>query len=194
MDELLIPFGIHRETGEIIEPEDASRGRACDCLCPGCKAPLLSRHSMVKRHHFAHDSSHQDARPLEECPFSAAVAVAMMAREVAELLIGKTLVTPSLEVCQGYPCCGDAEFLMVSHGAKNTIDSARSNVKAFDHHVDLLLEVKGYPILVVLVYEGKPLGMINEGQLQAGKAALLTLNCDSFFHIIFKARSYSSIF
>ncbi|MCP4488613.1 MAG: hypothetical protein GY820_15065 [Gammaproteobacteria bacterium] len=44
MSELLIPFGIHRHSGDIVEPEDAPKGRACNCLCPGCKAPLLSRH------------------------------------------------------------------------------------------------------------------------------------------------------
>ncbi|RLT87701.1 MULTISPECIES: hypothetical protein [unclassified Ketobacter] len=180
MSELLIPFGIHKITGEIVEPEDAPKGRACNCLCPGCKAPLLSRHPKEKRYHFAHDSRHKDAKPEEECPFNSAVAVAMMVREVAVQLVGEVLETPLLEVTEYHACCGNSELLQVSRGASNTIDKAQASVKVFDHHVDLLLEVGGYPILVDLVYKGKLPIMIDEGKLQDNKAALLTLNCDSF--------------
>ncbi|MAR92520.1 MAG: hypothetical protein CML06_16810 [Pseudomonadales bacterium] len=180
MSELLIPFGIHKATGEIVEPEDAPKGRACNCLCPGCKAPLLSRHPKEKRYHFAHDSRHKDAKPEEECPFSSAVAVAMMVREVAPQMVGEILETPPLEVMEYHACCGNSEFLQVSRGACNTIEKAQASVKVLDHHVDLLLEVGGYPILVDLVYKGKPPIMIDEGKLQENKAALLALNCDSF--------------
>lgn len=180
MSELLIPFGIEREAGEIIEPEDAPKGRACNCLCPGCKAPLLSRHPQVKRYHFAHDSRHKDAKPEVDCPFSSAVAVAMMVREVAAKTVGKTLVTPPLEVMEYYSCCGASDFLQVSHGARNTIDSAKVNVKAFGHHADLMLDIAGHPILVDLVYKGKPSILVNESELQSNKAALLTLDCHSF--------------
>lgn len=180
MSELLIPFGLHRETGEIIEPEDAPKGRACSCLCPGCKAPLLSRHPQVKRYHFAHDSRHQDAKPEEECPFSSAVAVAMMVRELTPQLVGKILETPSLELTEHYSCCGKSDFLQVSHGARNTTDNAQANVNAFGHRADLMFEVVGYPILLDLVYKGKPSILADKGKLQSNKAALLTLDCDSF--------------
>jgi hypothetical protein len=180
MSELLIPFGIHKVTGEIVEPEDAPKGRACNCLCPGCKAPLLSRHPKEKRYHFAHDSRHKDAKPEEECPFNSAVAVAMMVREVVTQVVGKMLETPPLEVMEHYACCGGYDVLQVSRGASNVIDSAQASTKAFGHHVDLLLEVAGYPILVDLVYKGKPPIMVDENSLQEEKAALLELDCDSF--------------
>ncbi len=73
MTGLLIPFGLDRNTRDIVEPEDAARGRACNCICPGCAAPLLSRHPKENRIHFAHDSKHPEAKPEEECPFSSAV-------------------------------------------------------------------------------------------------------------------------
>ena len=79
-----------------------------------------------------------------------------------------------------YPCCGDYDFLQVSRGASNVIDSAQASTKALGHHVDLLLEVGGYPILVDLVYKGKPPIIIDENSLQEKKAALLELDCDSF--------------
>lgn len=180
MSELLIPFGIHKVTGAIVEPEDAPKGRACNCVCPGCKAPLLSRHPKENRYHFAHDSRHKDAKPEEECPFSSAVAVAMMVREVAVQTVGEALETPPLEVMEYHACCGKSKLLQVSRGACNFIDKAQASVKVLDHHVDLLLEVSGYPILVDLVYKGKPPIFVDESRLQDNKAALLTLNCDSF--------------
>lgn len=76
--ELLIPFGVDAASGLIVEPEDAERGQACNCVCPGCKAPLLSKHSVDRRRHFSHDSSRFDAKPIEKCPFNSAVAVAII--------------------------------------------------------------------------------------------------------------------
>jgi len=180
MSELLIPFGVHRVTGEVLEPEDAPKGRACNCLCPGCKAPLLSRHPKEKRYHFAHDSRHKNAKPEEECPFNSAVAVAMMVRELSGQLSGKNLETPTFEVMIRYTCCGIQDCVSVSQGATNTIDNAQASASAFGHHVDLLLQVGGYPILVDLVYKGKLPIDLDQGKLQDNKAALMTLNCDSF--------------
>jgi hypothetical protein len=180
MSELLIPFGIHRDTGAIVEPEDAPKGRACDCLCPGCKAPLLSRHPKENRYHFAHDSRHEDAKPEEECPFSSAVAVAMMVRKIAEIANGKILKTPPLLRMNTFYCCGQSGFIEVTRGASNVIDNVQANVKVFGHHVDVVLEIRGYRILVDLVYEGKPSVFIEEEKLQANSAALLELDCDSF--------------
>jgi hypothetical protein len=180
MSDLLIPFGIHRDTGTIVEPEDAPKGRACDCLCPGCKAPLLSRHPKEKRYHFAHDSHHENAKPDEECPFSSAVAVAMMVRKIGEETKGRVINTPPLLWMNTFDCCGESKFVEVTRGASNVIDNVHVNAKVFGHHVDIVLEIRGYRILVDLVYEGKPSIFIDEERLQANSAALLELDCDSF--------------
>jgi len=180
MSDLLIPFGIHRDTGVIVEPEDALKGRACGCLCPGCKSPLLSRHPKDKRYHFAHDSRHENAKPEEDCPFSSAVAVAMMVRKVAEETKGKVISTPPLLWMNTFDCCGVSTFVEVTQGASNVIDNVKINVKVFGHYVDIVLEIRGYSILVDLVHEGKPSIFIEEEKLQASSAALLELDCDSF--------------
>lgn len=180
MGELLIPFGINKVSGEIVEPEDAPKGRTCNCLCPGCKAPLVSRHPKEKRYHFAHDSRHKNAKPEEECPFNSAVAVAMMVRKVCGELAGRKLVTPPFKVMKSYPCCGRNDYVPVSRGASNTIDNAQASVHVFGHHADVLLRIRGYPILVDLVYKGKLPVEVDQGKLQGNKAALMALNCDSF--------------
>ncbi|WP_157209757.1 hypothetical protein [Marinimicrobium agarilyticum] len=186
MNELLIPFGIHLETGEIIEPEDAPSGRACNCLCPGCRAPLLSRHPKVKRYHFAHDSRRYGTKPEEDCPFNSALAVAMMAREITTELAGKILETPPLKDSLYCSSCGGSDKVQVSLGAINTIDQAEAHVNVYGHHADLMLEVGGYTLLLDLVYKGKPPVSPNTNKLQADKVALLTLDCDSFSISSFK--------
>ena len=181
MSELLIPFGIHKDTGVIIEPEDALKGRACACLCPGCKAPLLSRHPKVNRIHFAHDSRHENSMPEAECPFSSAVAVAMMVREIAPALVGKRLHTPRYQRLVSFSCCS-CQFaeVLISNATAVVIDVAESNVVAHCHHFDLKLMILGYPIFIALTYSGKPLAALVESELVAAKAGVLELDCDSF--------------
>lgn len=181
MGDLLIPFGIHRDTGDIVEPEDAPKGRACNCLCPGCKAPVLSRHPKQNRFHFAHDSRHELARPEAECPFNSAVAVAMMIRELAPSFTGKSFNTPDYQINLKHPCCGlKYDFIPISQSAAVRIDESSANVSVNSGHFDLRLIISGYPILVDLVYRGKPLVTLSEEELQAEKAGVLALDCDSF--------------
>ena len=180
MNGLLIPFGIDRDSGEIVEPEDAPRGRASNCLCPGCQAPVLSRHPKKNRRHFAHDSKHELAKPEEECPFNSAVAVAMMARKLASSLSGKVLHTPVYEVVQEYACCRDADVVLVANESRVTIESAFANASECSHRFDLKFVIGGYPIFVDLVYKGKPAMMLCEPDLQATRAGVLEINCDSF--------------
>ncbi|WP_461516620.1 hypothetical protein [Porticoccus sp.] len=180
MDELLIPFGYDKNTGAIVEPEDAARGRACNCICPGCCAPLVSRHSEVKRSHFAHDSKNKTENPSDDCPFSSAVAIAMMARNLVDEYAEKSLSTPGHSVMYSYECCGKTDEIVVSSGAINTIDSAESNVSLAGQHVDLKFVIAGYQIYVDLVYAGKHPVSVPSEVLQENKAGLLRLYCSSF--------------
>lgn len=189
MSELLIPFGIHRETGEFIEPEDADRGRACNCICPGCKAPLLSRHPQDedRRRYFAHDSKHELAKPEEECPFSSSVAVAMMVRELAQQYIGKIFQTPPLDVGGHCESCHDKWPIAVTEGAEVVIDDVEVNSSEQSHRFDLKLIVKGYALYIDLIYKGKPPEHLEESELIAVKAGVLALSCDSFSLARFKS-------
>lgn len=49
-----VPFGLR--DGRYWAPAEVVRGRACDCVCPGCGAPLATKakESRRKRPHFAH--------------------------------------------------------------------------------------------------------------------------------------------
>jgi ssDNA-binding Zn-finger/Zn-ribbon topoisomerase 1 len=181
MNNLLIPFGLDRVTNAIVEPEDADRGRACNCLCPGCHAPLLSRHPKEHRVHFAHDSKHPDAKPDEKCPFSAAVAIAMMARELAESLTGKGFFIPEYDYCHQFECCGDTEDILVTEKKILTIASASKKPDCGCQMFDLELGFGEAKILVDLFYKGKPIQhVLNEEVLSKEKSGVIAISCDTF--------------
>jgi ssDNA-binding Zn-finger/Zn-ribbon topoisomerase 1 len=181
MNNLLIPFGLDRVTNAIVEPEDADRGRACNCLCPGCHAPLLSRHPKEHRVHFAHDSKHPDAKPDEKCPFSAAVAIAMMARELAESLTGKGFFIPEYDYCHQFECCGDTEDILVTEKKILTIASASKKPDCGGQMFDLELGFGEAKILVDLFYKGKPIQhVLNEEVLSKEKSGVIAISCDTF--------------
>lgn len=181
MNSLLIPFGLDRATGDIIEPEDADKGRACNCICPGCHAPLLSRHPKEKRIHFAHDSKHPDAKPDEECPFSSAVAVAMMVRELAGRFSGKSFFIPEYSVRHRFKCCGDLREIVITNKKSLKINSAIKKPNCVGRTFDLELGLGEAKIFVDLFYKGKPEQYISKGEVFAEeKSGILAINCDTF--------------
>ncbi|WP_298636762.1 hypothetical protein [uncultured Umboniibacter sp.] len=113
--ELLIPFGIHRDTAKYIDPSSplALNGRRCNCVCPSCRAPLLMRHPTGRIAHFAHDSKHPDAIPNNECDLSPAVAIAMMTRYLAKGWEGEVFSTPQYEKRLHLPCCNTTKTLLI---------------------------------------------------------------------------------
>ena len=181
MSNLLIPFGIHRESGLFIEPEDAPRGRACNCLCPGCKAPVLSRHPRVNRIHFAHDSKHDLAEPDDECPFNSAAAVAMMIRELAKNLQRHQFHTPALYRDIHFSCCSAQDIsVSISKQSVVTIESAEVKNRHQSHQFDLCLHIGKHLILVDLVYKGKPPIRLDSTTFDTTKSAVLEIDCDMF--------------
>lgn len=159
MKELHIPYGIDRLTRQIIEPEDAERGRACDCLCPGCEAPLLSRHPQRddRRTHFAHDSKHADAKPIDDCPLSPEVAFAMMARYVAGSLAGKTIQLGAYEKSLSHPCCLPSSTLIELIAKQEAvIERAEAFVSIGGVQYDLGLTLNGRSYFIDITYPGKP--------------------------------------
>lgn len=181
MTGLLIPFGLDRNTRDIVEPEDAARGCACNCIYPGCQAPLLSHHPKENRIHFAHDSKHPEAKPEEECPFSSAVAIAMMARELVGSLPGKLFEIPDYEYEYSFDCCGAIEELLVTEQKRLTITSARKKPSSAGQTFDLELSFGEAKILVDLFYKGKPPQLVENTEVFAeGKSGMLAISCDTF--------------
>jgi len=56
-----LPVGIDKDTGSLLRIDEVSRGLGCNCLCPGCKTPLVARKGELKSHHFAHHTPPPDS-------------------------------------------------------------------------------------------------------------------------------------
>ena len=181
MKNLLIPFGLDPINNKIVEPEDAVRGRACNCICPGCQAPLLSRHPIENRIHFAHDSKHPEAKPEEECPFSSAVAIAMMARELVDSLPDKVFETPDYNLEYHFECCGVTEKLPVTSQKRLTISGANKKPLFAGQTFDLELRFGEAKILLDLFYKDKSPKLVeNTKAYDEAKSSVLAINCDTF--------------
>lgn len=183
--ELLIPFGISNKTGHIVEPDDAERGRACNCRCPGCDTPLLSRHPKDEgvRMHFAHDSLHPEAIPsvFSKCPFNGALAISLMAKHIANNLKGSVILLPELHIRVNYDDCMHEEYVQVTSVNELEIDDVEVEVNKFGSTFDLRLVFGKYSILVWLLYKDRPLPQLNQDQLTAlGKTGFLYIDIHSF--------------
>lgn len=180
MTELLIPFGIDVDSRLIVEPEDAERGRACNCVCPGCKAPLQSKHPQNRRKHFSHDSSHPDATPIEKCPFSASVAVAMMARNLVSLLSGKHIKVTDHKIDVLLSCCSRSQSAPVATMRQVAISEASREALLPGMRMDFVLSIDGRQLYICLFYKNKLLPKLDKKYLQKIGAGVLGINCDSF--------------
>lgn len=185
MTDLLIPFGILNKTNKIIEPDDAEKGRACDCRCPGCDTPLLSRHPKDERMriHFAHDSRHPEAvsSVIEECPFNSQLAIALMARHVAEQLSGALIHLPAMYTSFSYGDCIHEGYVKITNKTDLTIDNAFIKVNKFGFTFDLKLQFGDHHILVWLKYSDRPAPLLSENdKSELGSVGVLCIDIDTF--------------
>lgn len=70
-----LPCGVKKD-GNVVYIEDAENGKKCDCVCPGCRQPLVAKNNGKKKeHHFAHFRT-------AECEHGYQSALHYMAKEV----------------------------------------------------------------------------------------------------------------
>ena len=88
MSALLLPFAKRNGTGELVSPEQVSRGLSCDCSCPGCGRPVLAKQGTEKVWHFAHEKA-------SHCSNGYEVSVHELAKQL--LRDQKRLLIPALK-------------------------------------------------------------------------------------------------
>lgn len=93
--ESLIPFGLEVESAQLVDVGSVKRGKACGCICPSCKTPLVARQGDAKEWHFAHHSQKVHSETQNQCEYSFAVSVRLMLRQLA--VEGLKFRTPRLE-------------------------------------------------------------------------------------------------
>lgn len=53
--DVALPYGLGSD-GNLVSVAVVERGLACECICPGCRKPLVAKKGQIIRHHFAHAS------------------------------------------------------------------------------------------------------------------------------------------
>jgi hypothetical protein len=76
---LRVPFGLSGST--LYEPNGVPNGKACGCICPSCKRPLIARQGATTPH-FAHAPGEDCARGFETAVHLAAKQIIAQRKEV----------------------------------------------------------------------------------------------------------------
>jgi hypothetical protein len=84
-----------RSDGSIAHISEVPRGTACECICPGCGAPLVARKGEVQHHHFGHHGA-DDGRP---CKTGPETALHRFAKQVLERDL--QIFLPTLDLVDG---------------------------------------------------------------------------------------------
>lgn len=74
---LRVPFGF--KDGKMYEPRQVPLGKACGCICPSCKSPLVAKHALKKlvTPHFSH-------LPGQNCLYGRESAIHFAAKQLIE--------------------------------------------------------------------------------------------------------------
>lgn len=82
-----IPFGL--KNGILYEPLQVERGRACNCICPSCKKPLIAKKGKQRKYHFTHDIN-------TSCQTGKETAIHLAAKQI--IFQTKAVCLPSIEL------------------------------------------------------------------------------------------------
>lgn len=85
-----IPFAV--QDGRMVDVRSVSSGRACNCKCPNCGAPLIAKKGEIRVHHFAHDP----IAKLVECTGAVETAIHKMAKQM--VIEHRRLTVPKLDI------------------------------------------------------------------------------------------------
>jgi len=107
MEQTKFSWALNTE-GKLVHISQVERGRASNCFCPYCKAPLVAKKGSVKAHHFAHSNDSED------CKHGYESAVHLLAKAI--LKKSKTIALPPYEVSYDEKPESDPEIFSLLDG------------------------------------------------------------------------------
>lgn len=155
--DFLIPFGLHKESGELVDVGSVKKGKNCGCICPSCQTPLIARQGEEKEWHFAHKSTKNEDKTKEPCSYSFAVSLRLMIKQlsvhgielslpemisiytVQDIASGKTFDVP-------YPVTKPSTIRLESVDIEQRVD---------DCLVDVISQVSGCTFVIYVTYKGR---------------------------------------
>jgi hypothetical protein len=154
----LIPFGLRQADEAFVDVAEVARGRACGCICPSCKTPLIARQGEVKEWHFAHASRGVHQSTQQSCEFSLYVSVRMMARQMIGEQLEIELPELNGQVTEGLGEYGEPvriEFSVAprKHLTLTDVEVERSFAGV---PVDVYGQIREIPFIIYFTHPGRP--------------------------------------
>lgn len=151
----LIPFGFETKTEQLVAVDSVPSGKACGCICPCCKTPLIARKGGVKEWHFAHLTRGTFNTTQYSCEYSFGLSVRMMARQ---LISGSLqLELPAWELVEKIYRDGTPEKITktVTNKRKVLLENCQLEQRFHNCEVDVLGDVKGVPFALYFTHENR---------------------------------------
>lgn len=141
-----MPFGLSMQDGRLYGPRDVARGKDCNCVCPGCKLPLIAKQPEAQNRiaHFAHAAGSACSTGLE-------TAVHLAAKQIIEdeRQIFLPAVVAQLEVRDRLGQL-HARHKLIAPAARTHLDSVKAEAPLEGVRADILVNLAstGQTILV----------------------------------------------
>ncbi|WP_434949610.1 hypothetical protein ACRWQL_00475 (plasmid) [Shewanella sp. HL-SH4] len=142
-----IPVGCSRDNlNYLLDVMDVPSGKACNCVCPSCRAPLIARHCNGHREsHFAHDPAYESEYNYSECILSFHVALKLMLKQI--MATSTEIFLPEYEVIEPY----SDETITVTKERMLKFDCIGIDINGFD----AVIRVNKYRLAIIITYPGR---------------------------------------
>ena len=167
--DIKLPFGINA-AGRVVHINDVERGRACNCTCPECGAPLEAAKGPVRQHHFRHAVETECEGALESAIHLAAKQIII---ERKELTLPKYVVSGARSDSKGRLHRASAE--LIPAGTVEKFDSVAAEVEVYGMRADILAMVGDRPLMVEIKYR-HPVGEEKRAKIVAANISAIEID------------------
>jgi len=155
--DFLIPFGLHKESGELVDVGSVKKGKDCGCICPSCQTPLIARQGKEKEWHFAHKSTKNEEKTTEPCAYSFVVSLRLMVKQLSQ--VGLELSLPEMNSTHTVQDIASGRSFEVSYPvtkeSKVQLNAVEIEQRINNCIVDIVSELGEFTLIIYVTYKGR---------------------------------------
>lgn len=188
-NDMLIPFGLDKETHTLVDVHSVPNGEACNCICPSCHLPLIARQGDINQWHFAHSGNKKKtSENIEEiCQYSFFSSVRMMALQMFGQNLKINLPSYSAVITDSYNDIKIKEEFVITEKKTISLTNIETDQSFQGHKVDVIGKVKDYSFIIVFEYPNKriPFGLLD---LENEKCGIISISLEPTRQLFSDAR------
>jgi hypothetical protein len=147
--EIKLPFGVDA-TNRLVHVSDVVSGKACGCICPSCRSPLIAAKGSIKQHHFKHADGTGCATGLESAIHRAAK---QLIREKMQITLPPRALI--MRVADGRGRRHNATQPLVRPNTVMSFDTVEEEVELFGMKADILAAKGNRQLIIEICYRHK---------------------------------------